>query len=338
MDSKVEYRSLLLRHFRSGHSVGLAQRDLQELMGDEAPSYPTCKRWYAKFKTGDFSLEDMEKPGRPHSNKEGAVLQAIKQQPKQSTRDLEKATGASRSTVRRILNRAGLEPKKPHVIPHALTPEQLKKRVDVCQSLVHSSSTTNWVKWVVAEDEKWISYDNPDMKMEWLPHGEQPQPVAKRDPHCKKDLLSFFFCSDGCVYYEILEERQTVNSSIFCNQLEEMERRVPLSHVRHGKIDLLMDNARPHYATATRNKLEELHINWLPHPPYSPDLSPCDYHVFRSLQDFCKGKQFKKREDVEAAIEDWLKTRPAGFWKDGLEQLPGRWRDVIASGGKYLDR
>jgi histone-lysine N-methyltransferase SETMAR len=306
-------------------------------MGEEAPSYRTCKRWYAKFEAGDFSLEDMKKPGRPHSEKEDAVLMAVKQQPKQSTRDLKKATGASQTTVCRILDRAGLEAKRPRVTPHDLTPEQLKKRADVCLSLLHSSSTTNWVKWVVAQDEKWISYDNPDMKMEWLPHGEQPQPVPKRNPHCKKDLLSFFFCSEGCVYYEILEEGQTVNSNIFCIQLEEMEQRVPLSHVRHGKIDLLMDNARPHHAKATRDKLAELHINWLPHPPYSPDLSPCDYHVFRSLQNFCTGRQFKKREDVEAVIEDWMRTRPAGFWKDGLEQLPGRWRDVIANGGKYLD-
>ncbi|KAL6254709.1 hypothetical protein P5V15_014020 [Pogonomyrmex californicus] len=33
--------------------------------GENAVSYTTCKRWYQKFRQGDFSLEDEPRAGRP---------------------------------------------------------------------------------------------------------------------------------------------------------------------------------------------------------------------------------------------------------------------------------
>lgn len=47
---------------------------------------------------------------------------------------------------------------------------------------------------------------------------------------------------------------------------------------------LLFDNARPHKAHLVSNKLEELGWETVSHPPYSPNLSPCDFAVFRSME------------------------------------------------------
>ncbi|KAL6265755.1 hypothetical protein P5V15_002561 [Pogonomyrmex californicus] len=33
--------------------------------GENAVSHTTCKRWYQKFRQGDFSLEDEPRAGRP---------------------------------------------------------------------------------------------------------------------------------------------------------------------------------------------------------------------------------------------------------------------------------
>jgi transposase len=50
---------------------------------------------------------------------------------------------------------------------------------------------------------------------------------------------------------------------------------------------LLHDNARPHIHSDVINHLTEEGINIMPHPPYSPDLAPCDYwlndHIKRNL-------------------------------------------------------
>jgi len=44
---------------------------------------------------------------------------------------------------------------------------------------------------------------------------------------------------------------------------------------------LLHDNASPHVAQQTLEKPNELKIETVTHPPYSPALSSTDYHFFR---------------------------------------------------------
>ncbi len=49
---------------------------------------------------------------------------------------------------------------------------------------------------------------------------------------------------------------------------------------------LLHDNAAPHTAKVTKETLESLGFRVLPHSPYSPDLAPSDFHLFRPLTRF----------------------------------------------------
>ena len=74
-----------------------------------------------------------------------------------------------------------------------------------------------------------------------------------------------FFCSEGPVYREILGESETIDSTLFCKQLEEMEGRVLASHIGRGKI-LLLDNARSHREKITQQKLKDLEMEWRIHP------------------------------------------------------------------------
>ena len=59
------------------------------------------------------------------------------------------------------------------------------------------------------------------------------------------------------------------------------------------------DNARPHTARITSQKVEELGWEKIPHPPYSPDLAASDYHLFRSLQNHLKETAFATPEEVK---------------------------------------
>ncbi|KOC60774.1 Histone-lysine N-methyltransferase SETMAR [Habropoda laboriosa] len=60
---------------------------------------------------------------------------------------------------------------------------------------------------------------------------------------------------------------------------------------RKGLI-LLHDNTRPHVSQFTIREINELGCETLKHPPYSPDLSPTDYHFFHTYQ-FNKDKSCK---------------------------------------------
>jgi hypothetical protein len=46
----------------------------------------------------------------------------------------------------------------------------------------------------------------------------------------------------------------------------------------------------------------------LPQAPYSPDLSPCDFHLFPNLKSRAKGYHFETLDRVQKAVTDAIKT------------------------------
>ena len=71
------------------------------------------------------------------------------------------------------------------------------------------------------------------------------------------------------------------------------------------------ENAKPHTARKTSNKIEELnYVEVLPHPAYSPDVAPSDYQLFRSMQHFMKGRRFESTDEVEEACQEFFDSKP----------------------------
>ncbi|GFX60628.1 histone-lysine N-methyltransferase SETMAR [Trichonephila clavipes] len=100
----------------------------------------------------------------------------------------------------------------------------------------------------------------------------------------------------GPVYYGLLKQGKTINADLYCNQLDKLKavikQKRPELASRKG-IVFHHDNARPHTAMVTQLKLNALEWEVLGHPPYSPDIAPTDYYLFRSLQNYLMGKKFK---------------------------------------------
>ena len=59
----------------------------------------------------------------------------------------------------------------------------------------------------------------------------------------------------------------------------------------------------------------------MPHPAYSPDLAPTDFHFFRNLNNFLVEKKFNSQEGVENAFRDFVDSRTLSFYTSGMEQL-----------------
>ncbi|KOC63732.1 Histone-lysine N-methyltransferase SETMAR [Habropoda laboriosa] len=104
---------------------------------------------------------------------------------------------------------------------------------------------------------------------------------------------------------------------------------------RKGPI-LLNDNARPHVASITVQKLLQLDINVLPHSPYSSDLSPTDFHFFCSLNSFLAQKRFGKQEDIKNAFQQFLSLRDSDFYIRGINALVIRWQKCIEHYESYF--
>ena len=132
----------------------------------------------------------------------------------------------------------------------------------------------------------------------------------------------------GVLYYELLPENQMINSNKYCSQLDQLkaaldEKCPELVNRKH--IIFHQDNARPHVSLMTRQKLLQLGWEVPIHPPYSPDIAPLDFHLFRSLQNFLNGKHFNSLEDCKGHLEQIFAQKNKKFWEDGNMKLPGKW-------------
>jgi histone-lysine N-methyltransferase SETMAR len=105
---------------------------------------------------------------------------------------------------------------------------------------------------------------------------------------------------EGIIHYKLLERNLTVTAKWYCQKLrrleEESQQKRPVG--RHGVI-LQHDNARRHTANITKAAIQELDWEVLPHPSYSPDLAPSDYHLFCSLSNNLRRVSFNNDAELQ---------------------------------------
>jgi len=101
---------------------------------------------------------------------------------------------------------------------------------------------------------------------------------------------------------------------------------------------VLHDNARPHTACLTLETVEQLGLDVLPHPPYSPDLAPSDYHLFGPMKKMLGWQKFASDTEVQSVISQWLGQQPASFFASDIEKLVDRCDKCLNGLGRYVDK
>ncbi len=120
-------------------------------------------------------------------------------------------------------------------------------------------------------------------------------------------------------HYELLPAGKTVNADLYCRQLTTvMEKLCQLSGRTTSRFRPcpLHHNAAPHTAKVTKETLEAFGFWVLPHPPYSPDLAPSDFHLFRSLRWFLQDKTLETEEEVRRVLDDFFLQKTLIFIKE----------------------
>lgn len=89
-------------------------------------------------------------------------------------------------------------------------------------------------------------------------------------------------------------------------------------HLKKKKVLFHHDNAPAHSSGIVAAKLHELRYELLPHPPYSPDLAPCDFFVFPNIKTWLAGKKFSSNEEVIANTEAYFEELEESYFLAGL--------------------
>ena len=136
------------------------------------------------------------------------------------------------------------------------------------------------------------------------------KPFPKSKPAPKKFMSTVWWCAANLIHCSFLNPGKTITSEKCAQQINQMHQKLPclpLSLVnRMGPI--LLHNTQLQVTQATlQKKLNKLGYEVLPHPPYSLDLLPTDYHFFKHLDIFLQGKCFHNQQEAEDAFQEFVK-------------------------------
>ena len=134
----------------------------------------------------------------------------------------------------------------------------------------------------------------------------------------------------------MLENNKKIEQNLYIAQLHRVNEAIQQKRPdKQGQVILLHDNVGPHVARTLKAALQELDWEILQHSPYSPDLAPTDYHIFRTLSNEMRSVTFDNDKD----LENWLnnfKSGSSNFWQNDINKLVDRWKQVVNTDEEYI--
>ena len=190
---------------------------------------------------------------------------------------------------------------------------------------------------LITSDEKLIYYENPKRRKHWVDPGLSTTSTQKRNVFGKKILIYIWWDEWDVLYYVLLKPGGTVTGKYYSLQLnhlaEKIEEKRPYTKRGHRPVKLQNNNAKPHRSSAVYQTINELRWGVLLHPAYSPDIAPCDYHLFRSLQNSLAEQQFQNEVEVRKIVHNFISSTDHTFFRCGIHQLPECWQRVVEVNG-----
>lgn len=346
--TRKDFRAMIFYDFKSSLSPQDCYARLQNAFGTEAPHLSTVRRWYAEFNRGRVSLCDEIREGRPSTatteENVATVRLLIEENRRITYEEIRGHLGIGMSQIHKILH-LHIKVRKlcSRWIPHKLTPEQKHARVEWCKKMLlkYDHGLSNAVYDIVTGDETWIYSYIPERKQQsyvWVFEGEDKPTKIRQARSVGKKMIAFFFSKTGPVCTIPLQEQKTVNAEWYTtvclpSVFEKVREKRP-----RGRILLHQDNASAHTAKQTMSFLDSEEVELVTHPPYSPDLAPCDFFIFPKIKDLMRGKTFAEPEEAVLAFNEHVKNIPSDQWSLCFQKWFERMKKCLKCNGEYFER
>lgn len=175
---------------------------------------------------------------------------------------------------------------------------------------------------------------------EWRPKGSTP-PVKAKDERTvgKKVMAAVFYDPFGVIHVEYLNRGETINGERYVQILENLNTAIQASRPAKAATGVLFhhDNAPAHRSQVCLQAISNFGFELLRHAPYSPDLSPCDFHLFPVIKSNMKGIKFESLNEVKQAFENEVRAKPETFFRKGFESWRHRAAKCIVKNGDYVE-
>ena len=143
-------------------------------------------------------------------------------------------------------------------------------------------------------------------------------------------VLASVFLDAQVLFINYLEKGRIINSEYYIALLACLKNEIAKNgQMKKKKVLFHQDNAPCHKSITTMAKLHELYFELLPHPPYSPDLTPSNYWLFADLKRMPQGKWFDSNEEVILETKAYFEAKDKSFYKKGIKLLEKSWNQCI---------
>ena len=346
--SRLEQRAYVKIAVLRGQNARECHAQLLQAVGDRALPYRTVARWVAAFESGREASKDKPRTGRPRTVRtdvsRAIIQQCLENDRRWSLQELATETGIDQATVHKIL-RHDLHMRKIAAkwVPHALTEQQKWTRYETCRVNLERYEREGdiMLNRIIAIDETWARAYEPELKRqsaEWRHHGSPRKHKVRQNPSPVKLMVILAYDIRGIILCHFVPHRQTVNAAYYHAYLQNNLRRA-IRNKRPELLDnaiILHDNATSHTADIVKTRLQRWRWEVLDHPPYSPDLSPCDFDLIPKLKAPLRGRRFHTREDIANAVRREIARLDNGA-ADGIGRLPHRWQRTVDCLGDYFE-
>ena len=99
LNSKIHIRHCLLYEFQLGHSATQATSNICRALGPGTISQPTVHRWFKRFSSRNFDLEDEPRSERSDKLVLDGLKELVERDPRQTTRCMASTFGCSHTTI-----------------------------------------------------------------------------------------------------------------------------------------------------------------------------------------------------------------------------------------------
>ena len=149
-------------------------------------------------------------------------------------------------------------------------------------------------------------------------------------------MAMVFWDSKGIILIDYKPAGTSITGEYYANVIKQL--RGAIKEKRRGKLAagvlLLHDNAPVHKSRIAQVAICECKFEQLNHQPYSPDLAPSDYYLFRNL---C-GTRFRDDDELNAAREAWFEDQIDDFYFKGIDCLKEKRAKCIKVKGDYIEK
>ena len=153
-------------------------------------------------------------------------------------------------------------------------------------------------------------------------------------------MFALFYTYDGIVTSIPIPRGKTMTSAMYSEEIlpnvfntfmEKRKRKTCL------KLMLHHDNASSHHTNKVYDTLKKFKVKELPHPPYSPDLAPCDFFLIGKIKSKLGGKYFDNEEQLALGIQDSIDKIPISEYEKSFNNWINRLKICIIKEGLYVE-